>query len=234
MRKKDLNEEKSFNNLCREIVLAVRADEKDVDAAAEAPFAYQRIRARIASERQRGKRPALTAAALSAGLGRIFELIAGTILRRRSLVAAAAIAVIGIPASLWFRSTDRILLPPVTEPVAANLPPPILPAPVKVAVERQTTAEGEESPGPQAGRARAATRSIRRSEAGEIATDFLPLTYLANSDALESGHVMRVQVSRMALASLGVPMNTDRANEMVNADIVIGDDGLAHAIRIIQ
>jgi hypothetical protein len=29
-------------------------------------------------------------------------------------------------------------------------------------------------------------------------------------------------------------MNTDRANEMVNADIVIGDDGLAHAIRIIQ
>jgi hypothetical protein len=32
---------------------------------------------------------------------------------------------------------------------------------------------------------------------------------------------------------MGLPMNVDRNKEMVKADVVVGDDGLARAIRFV-
>jgi hypothetical protein len=39
---------------------------------------------------------------------------------------------------------------------------------------------------------------------------------------------------RSALASLGLPMNVERANERVKADVLLGHDGLARAIRFVR
>ena len=63
---------------------------------------------------------------------------------------------------------------------------------------------------------------------------YVPLTYLASSTAMESGTVVRVQLSRSALLSLGLPLNADRAGELIKADLVLGDDGVARAIRLVQ
>jgi hypothetical protein len=39
---------------------------------------------------------------------------------------------------------------------------------------------------------------------------------------------------RATLASFGLPVNAERASELIKADILIGDDGLARAIRFVQ
>jgi len=45
---------------------------------------------------------------------------------------------------------------------------------------------------------------------------------------------VRVELPRSALANFGLPVNMDRYNEKVKADVLVGVDGLAHAIRFIQ
>ena len=50
----------------------------------------------------------------------------------------------------------------------------------------------------------------------------------------EGGLVMRVEMSRYAMARFGFPVNVERYDERVKADVWIGIDGLAHAIRFVQ
>ncbi len=68
----------------------------------------------------------------------------------------------------------------------------------------------------------------------EIATEFLPLMEAESLASFESGSVVRVELSRQALVALGLPMNAERANEPVKADVLIGEDGLARAIRFVR
>jgi hypothetical protein len=68
----------------------------------------------------------------------------------------------------------------------------------------------------------------------EIATDFMPLTYDGGAMAMESGHVVRVELPRSALISMGLPMNPERAGELIKADVLMGDDGVARAIRFVR
>lgn len=64
--------------------------------------------------------------------------------------------------------------------------------------------------------------------------EYLALTYLAKTTAFESGTVVRVELSRSALASLGLPVTFEGSATSVKADVVIGDDGVAQAIRLVQ
>lgn len=64
--------------------------------------------------------------------------------------------------------------------------------------------------------------------------EYVPLTYLASATAMESGTVVRVQLSRSALRSLGLPLNIERADGLIKADLVVGDDGVARAIRLVE
>ena len=68
----------------------------------------------------------------------------------------------------------------------------------------------------------------------EIATDFLPLTYGAATNLEEGGRMVRVELPHSAMATFGLPVNMDRANERVKADVLFGVDGLAHAIRFVR
>jgi hypothetical protein len=84
----------------------------------------------------------------------------------------------------------------------------------------------------------------RRSEAGgtvdtnqtvaQNTGEYLPLTYLAKSTAIDSGTIVRVELSRSALASLGIRTNFEGTGKSVKADVVVGDDGVAQAIRLVQ
>lgn len=67
----------------------------------------------------------------------------------------------------------------------------------------------------------------------ELVTEFFPLTY-SNVPA-RGGYVVRMQVPRSALASFGVaPITGDPASPNILADVVIGDDGLARAVRFVR
>jgi hypothetical protein len=66
----------------------------------------------------------------------------------------------------------------------------------------------------------------------ELVTEFFPLTY-SNVPA-RGGYVVRMQVPRAALASFGAAIAGDTASPNVLADVVIGNDGLARAVRFVQ
>lgn len=68
----------------------------------------------------------------------------------------------------------------------------------------------------------------------EIATDFFPLVNREALSQLDSGQLVRVELPRSALMSLGLPMNMERAGERIKADVVVGEDGLARAIRFVR
>lgn len=72
------------------------------------------------------------------------------------------------------------------------------------------------------------------SSPADIATDFIPLTYGASLDGMDGGHVVRVELPRTALAQFGLPVNAERATEPVTADVLLGEDGLARAIRFVR
>ncbi|HSB11119.1 MAG TPA: hypothetical protein VLM38_16645 [Blastocatellia bacterium] len=68
----------------------------------------------------------------------------------------------------------------------------------------------------------------------EIATDFIPLVHRGSLTGLDSGQLVRVELPRSALMTFGLPIDMDRANEPVKADVVVGQDGLARAIRFVR
>ena len=73
------------------------------------------------------------------------------------------------------------------------------------------------------------------TEAREVATDFVSLGYGSTPlDLQDGGQLVRVELPRSALARFGLPMNMDRADERVKADVLVGADGLARAIRFVK
>ena len=68
----------------------------------------------------------------------------------------------------------------------------------------------------------------------EIATDFIPLVQGDSLNLMESGQLVRVELPRSALVSFGLPMNMEHADQRVKADVVVGNDGLARAIRFVR
>jgi len=68
----------------------------------------------------------------------------------------------------------------------------------------------------------------------EIATDFIPLMNRESLAQMDGGQVMRVELPRSALVSFGLPMDMERASERIKADVVVGNDGLARAIRFVR
>ncbi|HKQ07375.1 MAG TPA: hypothetical protein VJ464_19780 [Blastocatellia bacterium] len=73
----------------------------------------------------------------------------------------------------------------------------------------------------------------RGDRSPETVTEFIPLTALDEATAMGSGTIMRVEMPRASLIAMGLPLNAERAHETVKADIVVGDDGLARAIRLV-
>jgi hypothetical protein len=68
----------------------------------------------------------------------------------------------------------------------------------------------------------------------ETTTEFFPLFY--GSLPLASGHIVRMEVPRASLARFGLASahDMDRTTGTVTADVLIGEDGLARAVRFVR
>jgi hypothetical protein len=114
------------------------------------------------------------------------------------------------------------------------------PAPVKEqptpSIVEETPKKAEVTVKPQ--RRRSVRRTPRNEVANhvsrEIATDFMPLGYLNTATLQDGGQIVRVELPRSTLANFGLPVNMDRYNEKVKADVLLGVDGMARAIRFVQ
>ncbi|HEV8186382.1 MAG TPA: hypothetical protein VGP83_01450 [Pyrinomonadaceae bacterium] len=81
---------------------------------------------------------------------------------------------------------------------------------------------------------RPANTQVANHVTNEIATDFIPLSYMSAASLQDGGQIVRVQLPRSALANFGLPVNMDRYSEKVKADVLFGVDGTARAIRFVQ
>jgi hypothetical protein len=77
--------------------------------------------------------------------------------------------------------------------------------------------------------------SVAGASDEDTMTGFVPLGYHAVPS--ESTHIVRLEVSRKALASFGLlAMDATNASESATylADVIVGDDGLARAVRFVR
>lgn len=72
---------------------------------------------------------------------------------------------------------------------------------------------------------------IARSETNEVKSEFIALSYARNPD---SGQIVRVKVPSSMMVSLGLVASVEKPSNLVNAEILVGDDGTTHAIRFIR
>jgi hypothetical protein len=63
---------------------------------------------------------------------------------------------------------------------------------------------------------------------------FYPLPEAEGLPALETAMVVRVQLPVSSLQLMGVPVAEERADSSVQADLLLGQDGLARAVRLAQ
>lgn len=172
-------------------------------------------------------------------------------------IAAAAIVALGliIPLRSWFGRTEQPVAQshpavpaPVAPTVAPTVAPPVeptkgndqvadngtqaTPAPASVAAPRKPTVRNRNVAAPQV--APAIDRDELVASNTEVTTGFIPLTLLNQATAADSSVMLRVEVARDRLAAMGLPLNLDRYGETIKADIIMGDDGVARAIRLVQ
>jgi hypothetical protein len=64
--------------------------------------------------------------------------------------------------------------------------------------------------------------------------DFIPLPNASQLDSNEDGNVVRMEVPRSAMLAVGLAVSADRVSELVEADVMLGPDGVARAIRFVD
>jgi hypothetical protein len=139
--------------------------------------------------------------------------------RRRAAILATAAAALAI-AALWW--TTRAPQPAVSavRPVS-RVADTTRPAPVAVT-----------------NIARAPRKTIRKvaavgqSQPREVVTDFFPLMNPAPS--FGRGQMLRVQLPAAAMQTVGLPVREEHLNDLVQADVLVGEEGMPRAIRFVR
>lgn len=135
-------------------------------------------------------------------------------------LAAAATVTVFFASSEW-RERPKPAPPALVRPqvVAAA------PAPVPAAVRAPAKIVAPDPP-----RARPA-RPMKR-QPREVVTEFFPL--LDVSMPFERGELLRMTVPASTMRRVGLPVNEDRVSDRITADVLVGEEGLARAIRFVS
>jgi len=158
-------------------------------------------------------------------------LISG--LAAAGLAAAATLALF-----LWPTSPSQTRLTPVTTPpVAEGTTARTVSEPATTSGTVATVARNTESRGgredampterPRALRTASMTRSAQRDE-------FLPLPYVEPLRSTEARHVVRVSMTSGDEMIIGVLPADRRNGQPFEADVLVGEDGIARAIRVVR
>src|SRR5262245_27393970 len=75
---------------------------------------------------------------------------------------------------------------------------------------------------------------VDSADEAEVVTQFFPLREGEDFTSLDSMQLVRIELPGSALSEVGLPVDPETANEPVKADVVLGQDGLARAIRFVR
>jgi hypothetical protein len=73
-----------------------------------------------------------------------------------------------------------------------------------------------------------------RSQRLAASSPFIPLPYGDENLVDDGATIVRVEMPRSALRAAGFAVAQDRAGDPVRADLLVGADGLAHAVRLVD
>jgi hypothetical protein len=73
-----------------------------------------------------------------------------------------------------------------------------------------------------------------RTANDRVETEFIPFMAAGPQFPSEQRQFVRVKLPRSALQVFGLPMNMERAREPVQADVMLGEDGRALAVRFVR
>lgn len=118
-------------------------------------------------------------------------------------------------------------------------PPPHRPEPQQVAtpksIERQLVEVAPPPPPPPppppGRRMRPSALAAVTAEPTEVVTEFFPLMDVM--PPIEYGQVYRVTVPASTMRVMGVPVSREMWNQRVEAEVLVGEEGLARAIRFV-
>lgn len=68
----------------------------------------------------------------------------------------------------------------------------------------------------------------------DTALDFYPLPDAEELPPLESATIVRVELPMASLRLMGLPVSEDSAADLVEADMLLGQDGMARGVRLVE
>jgi hypothetical protein len=74
--------------------------------------------------------------------------------------------------------------------------------------------------------------AVRQPEPHEVVTDFFPLMNPAPS--FGRGQMLRVQLPAAAMQTVGLPVWEEHLDDLVQADVLVGEEGMPRAIRFVR
>jgi len=164
--------------------------------------------------------------------------------RRRWSLAVAALALLtfGISLAGWIASSHKREAPAIGSTGGVASPTSVPAPPEKSDRTRPQVAEilppDRHIPAPRSEKRQKQSANVNRLSAGndspsEFVTPFFPVMQGGELIPLEGGQVVRVRMPRSNLIPLGIPLDQERASETIKADVLLSNDGLARAIRLV-
>src|SRR5262245_1249096 len=164
--------------------------------------------------------------------------------RRRWLLAVAALALLtsGISLAAWVASSHKREAPAIgsTRGVA---PPTSVPASHEKSDQTRPQVADilppeERVPAPRSEKRQKRSANVNRLSASndaprEFVTPFFPVMQGGELIPFEGGQLVRVRMPRSNLIPFGIPLDQERAGETIKADVLLSNDGLARAIRLV-
>ena len=100
-----------------------------------------------------------------------------------------------------------------------------------IPLEAKTPATSKENGG--APTANSAVADVPVSET-YVASDFVPVPFTGAITADDPGMIVRVQLTRASLAQLGYPVAETPEEDLILADVLVGEDGWPRGVKLIQ
>jgi hypothetical protein len=100
-----------------------------------------------------------------------------------------------------------------------------------IPVEAKTPATSGQNEGALA--ANSAVADVPVSET-YVASDFVPVPFTGAITADDPGMIVRVQLTRASLAQLGYPVAETPDEDLILADVLVGEDGWPRGVKLIQ
>jgi hypothetical protein len=149
---------------------------------------------------------------------------------RPAAVAALLLVVISTMAVFWSSSNS---LNQANEELTGLYVPVDLPVPVLAAIEDRFESAYPLRNSEQQDR-RQQRVSRRKSNQAEVVSAFYPLMEGEDFDSSEVAQVVRVELPASALGVAGISLGADISTVAVKADVALGYDGLARAVRFVR